>query len=159
MISELKTVPGHIVHTEPVVWQPTVIVQSHLLSCTDVVLRKDRSFRGVCGQDGMHRPKSAPSVRVTPMRNVGGCDGDRHSTGSHIGSDTDGWPAIRDCAAGDTTDAGNGTDRNDGDATTAIAPAIWFRSRRGGMAQELERSAGHGWAVHASCLRLQERLP
>ena len=71
MISELKTVPGHIVHTEPVVWQPTVIVQSHLLSCTDVVLRKDRSFRGVCGQDGMHRPKSAPSVRVTPMRNVG----------------------------------------------------------------------------------------
>ena len=40
MISGLRTVPGHMVHTEHAVWQLTVIVQSHHLSCTNVVLQK-----------------------------------------------------------------------------------------------------------------------
>ena len=114
MISELRTVPGHIVHTEHAVWQPTVIVQSHFPSCTNVVPRKI----------GVSRVSAGVTEKTVTV-----------PTGTTV--------------------------------TRRLPPRLRLRlrSRKGGMAQELERSAGPGaeadvgaGAVHTSCLRLRQRL-
>ena len=95
MISELRTVPGHIVHTEHAVWQPTVIVQSHLLSCTNVVLQKI----GVSGVSAGMTERTARELEQ---------EGDRTRSRTRRGSRSGGGGALApgdcgrdyDCACG-----------------------------------------------------------
>ena len=113
----------------------------------------------------MHRPNTAPSVRVTSMRNAG----DAMETvmvliAMSVAILTAGllFAIVLPVMLLMPVTVPTGTT-----VTRRLPPRLRLRlrSRKGGMAQELERSAGPGaeadvgaGAVHTSCLRLRQRL-
>ena len=112
MISKLRTVPGHVVHAEHAVWQPTVIVQSHLLSCTNVVPQKI----GVSGVSAGMTERTARELEQ---------EGDRTRSRTRRGSRSGGgggrWPPATAAATATAPAAAAAT--ASATATTAV-PAV-----------------------------------
>ena len=118
MISELRTVPGHIVHAEHAVWQPTVIVQSHLLSCTNVVLRKI----GVSGVSASMTERTARELEHEEDRTRS-----RSSRGSRIGEGGR-WPPATAATTATVTATVTLTATAAGDVATLVRRVRTLRS-------------------------------